>query len=86
MFQRGYFSHVTPDGKNLADRLKEGNIIYMFAGENLALAPDTDLAMEGLMKSPGHRKNILSDGFRKIGVGVMDGGDRGLMFTQNFTD
>ena len=30
--------------------------------------------------------NILKDGFRRVGIGVMDGGIYGKMFVQEFTD
>ena len=30
--------------------------------------------------------NILNPGFRKIGIGVLDGGVYGKMFVQEFTD
>jgi uncharacterized protein YkwD len=37
-----------------------------------------------LMNSPGHRANILQSNFGRLGIGVLDGGKRGLMITQNF--
>lgn len=86
MFTRGFFSHFTPDGLSPFDRMGKAGIEFQFAGENLALAPSTDLAMQGLMNSPGHRKNILSPNFNKIGVGVIDGGIYGKMYSQEFTD
>lgn len=86
MFERGYFSHYTPDGVSPFDRLAMANIDYRYAGENLALAPNVMLAMQGLMNSPGHRENILSPNFKKVGIGVMDGGIYGEMFSQEFTD
>lgn len=86
MFGRGYFSHYTPEGLSPFDRMASANISYTFAAENLALAPNTDLAMQGLMQSKGHRDNILSPNFRKVGIGVIDGGIYGEMFTQEFTD
>jgi len=86
MFKRGYFSHYTPDGISPFDRMQKAGIEFNFAGENLALAPSTDLAMQGLMASPGHRKNILSPNFNKIGVGVIDGGIYGKMYSQEFTN
>ncbi len=86
MFARGYFSHYTPEGYSPFDRMKQAGITYGFAGENLALAPSTDLAMQGLMNSPGHKANILSADFRKVGIGVMDGGIYGEMFSQEFSD
>jgi uncharacterized protein YkwD len=86
MLQGGYFSHYDPNGASPFDRMDRYGIVYLSAGENLALAPNTTLAMQGLMNSPGHRANILSPDFRKIGVGVMDGGVYGKMFVQEFTD
>lgn len=86
MLDRGYFSHYTPEGKSPFDRMAELDIEYKFAGENLALAPSTKLAMRGLMNSAGHRENILSKNFGTIGIGVIDGGIYGEMFCQEFTD
>lgn len=86
MFIRGYFAHVNPDGKDPFDRMNEYGIKYKAAGENLALAPNVELAHEGLMNSPGHRANILTSEFGLIGIGCIDGGSYGKMFSQEFTD
>lgn len=86
MLQRGYFSHYNPEGQSPFDRMDEYGIDYLAAGENLALAPNTELAMQGLMNSPGHRANILSPDYNKIGIGTMDGGIYGKMYTQEFTN
>jgi uncharacterized protein YkwD len=37
-----------------------------------------------LMNSPGHRANILRPQFGRVGIGVMDGGSKGLMISQEF--
>lgn len=84
MWERGYFSHINPDGKDPFDRMREQNIHFLAAGENIALAPTTALAHRGLMNSPGHRRNILDSNFRRVGIGVINGGIYGKMFTQNF--
>jgi uncharacterized protein YkwD len=84
MFARGYFSHVTPDGKDPFDRIRQAKVNYLTAGENIALAPTLPLAHQGLMKSPGHRANILRPAFGRVGIGIVDGGRRGEMVTQNF--
>lgn len=86
MLVRGYFSHYNPERESPFDRMENEGISYLHAGENLALAPSVGLAMQGLMDSKGHRANILSPQFHKIGIGVMDGGIYGKMFTQEFTD
>jgi len=36
------------------------------------------------MNSPGHRANILHKDFGRVGIGIMDGGIRGLMVSQEF--
>ena len=86
MFRRGYFSHYSPEGTSPFDRMEASNIDFITAGENLALAPSTELAMDGLMNSPGHKANILSPEFGRVGIGAMQGGIYGLMFAQEFTD
>ncbi|MCL5010490.1 MAG: CvpA family protein [Patescibacteria group bacterium] len=86
MFKRGYFSHYTPEGLSPFDRMGEADISFTYAGENLAFAPNVELAMQGLMKSPGHRANILSVNFGRVGIGVIDGGIYGEMFCQEFTN
>ena len=84
MFARGYFAHDTPDGLSPFDRMREANVRFITAGENLALAPTLQIAHTGLMNSPGHRANILRREFGRVGIGVMDGGMRGLMVSQEF--
>lgn len=86
MFKRGYFSHYTPEGQDVANRADKYDVKYMVIGENLAFAPTLVSAHKGLMNSPGHRENILSPDFNKVGIGVMDGGIYGKMFTQVFSD
>lgn len=84
MFARGYFAHDTPEGLTPFDRMREANVRFLAAGENLALAPTLSLAHTGLMNSPGHRANILRPQFGRVGIGIMDGGLRGLMVSQEF--
>lgn len=86
MFERGYFSHYNPEGESPFDRMDKNGINYMSAGENLAFAPGVAIAHQGLMDSPGHRANILSSDFGKVGIGVIDGGIYGKMFVQEFTN
>jgi len=86
MFKRLYFSHINPEGQSAGERLSGSGVSYGLAGENLAYAPDVLTAHNGLMDSVGHRENILDPRFRRIGIGVIDGGIWGQMYTQNFTD
>ena len=84
MFARGYFAHETPDGVTPAGRLRAAGLHFRATGENLALAPNLEWAHEGLMKSPGHRDNILNPAFGRVAIGIVDGGVHGLMVTQTF--
>jgi uncharacterized protein YkwD len=86
MFVRGYFAHLNPDGKNPFQRMKEANISFNTAGENLALAQTVEIAHNNLMNSPGHKANILNPSFGRVGIGILDGGFHGLMISQEFRD
>jgi uncharacterized protein YkwD len=86
MLARGYFAHVTPEDRDPFDRIREGKVRFLTAGENLAFAQSLPVAHRGLMNSPGHRANILRPQFGRLGIGIMDGGRFGLMVTQNFRD
>jgi uncharacterized protein YkwD len=84
MFGRGYFSHISPEGFTPFDRMARDGVTFLTAGENLALAQTLTIAHNGLMKSPGHRANILNPAFGRLGIGILDGGIYGFMVTQNF--
>jgi uncharacterized protein YkwD/uncharacterized membrane protein required for colicin V production len=86
MFQRDYFSHTSPTGGSPFDRMHAAGIAFLVAGENLAFAPNVDIAHRGLMNSPGHRANILRPEFGKVGIGVIRSPAQGSMFTQEFTN
>ncbi|MBW2172257.1 MAG: CAP domain-containing protein, partial [Deltaproteobacteria bacterium] len=58
------FSHKDPDGDDVIDRLKGEGLFFLTAAENICGVPsDTsnipDAAVEGWMKSPGHRWTIV---------------------------
>ncbi|MHB1330826.1 MAG: CvpA family protein [Minisyncoccota bacterium] len=86
MWERQYFAHESPDGKLPFDRMREAGVSFLSAGENLALARTVERAHDGLMNSEGHKRNILDPTFGRIGIGVIDGGIYGKMFTQNFAN
>ena len=79
MLNRNYFSHTDPQGRTLKERLP-ANFAARQWGENIWTGRGYDprqvryLAqkiMDGWMKSPGHRENILTPGYTHLGVGVM---------------
>jgi uncharacterized protein YkwD len=80
MVARRFFDHVNPDGKNQADRAAAegysgsvGENIY--TGTGTAVTPRA--AVRWWMKSAGHRKNILTKGYRDAGMGIAVGSPLG---------
>ncbi len=84
MLQRGYFSHVTPEGNDPFYRMKKAGITYKRAGENLAYASTLAKAHNGLMHSKLHKAAILNPQFKRVGIGIIDAGKNGLMIAQEF--
>jgi uncharacterized protein YkwD len=84
LLHRAYFSHTSPDGENPQDRIQRAGYGNLTAeacscrsfraafGENLAKGQKTiENVMEDWMESPDHKRNILSDNFAEIGVGIV---------------
>jgi uncharacterized protein YkwD len=78
MVTRGYFSHVTPEGLTLDDRLTEHGLAPNWSGENIqrntrSTSEAANYALTWFMNSRPHRNNILHEHFDRIGVGVAEG-------------
>lgn len=84
MINRHYFSHQSPTYGSPFQMLKRFGIRYRTAGENIAGNPSVQGAHAALMRSPGHRANILNRRFTHVGIGIKRGGPYGMMFTQLF--
>ncbi|WP_409305304.1 CAP domain-containing protein [Peribacillus sp. SCS-155] len=82
MSEASYFSHTSPTKGELSDRLKEGEVSYVEAGENIAAKyVDAAAAMEGWLNSESHRETMLNEDFTHLGVGVYRN-----FYTQNFIE
>lgn len=69
-----YFSHVSPDNKNLLDFLKNAGYQYTVAGENLAMGfSSAEEVMKAWQKSQTHNNNLLDPDFKEIGVAMASG-------------
>jgi hypothetical protein len=74
MADKGYFSHVSPDGKTPWYWLDQVQYPYSYAGENLAVDfNDSKEVEEAWMASPTHRANIVKPQYTRIGIGVAKG-------------
>ena len=65
-----YFSHTSPAYGDIADMLRRFGVQFTAAGENIAHHATIEKSQAALISSPGHRRNILSAGYTKAGVGV----------------
>ena len=86
MINEEYFSHYSPNYGSPFDMMKQLNINYYLAGENIAGAPQVEQAHQSLMNSPSHKENILHPEFTHVGIGIINGGPYGKMYTQEFAD
>jgi hypothetical protein len=74
MASKGYFSHVSPDGKDPWYWLKQVGYEYQYSGQNLAVNfSDSDQVETAWMNSPTHRANIVKPQYTEIGIGVANG-------------
>jgi uncharacterized protein YkwD len=79
---QNYFSHESPNYGDLEDRLKEAEIPYETAGENLAtFYYDPIEVIHGWLNSPDHREMLMNEDFTHVGTGAF-----GKYYTQNFVE
>jgi uncharacterized protein YkwD len=88
MAEENFFDHESPSGETVVDRAKKAGLEYWRLGENIFKSVNVpnpaDRAVDAWMKSPGHRKNILTEEFTTTGLGVWKQG-KTVYFTQEFT-
>ncbi len=83
MAARGFFDHVTPDGRSPWDRADAAGVAGLGA-ENIARGQaDARAVVAAWMASPGHRANILNCDLTRHGLG-MEPGAGGPWWTQVF--
>lgn len=81
------FSHTRPDGRNFATALKEQEVSYRRAGENIAWGQRSpEEVVNAWMSSKGHRANIMNANFTKIGVGYYQNARGTNYWCQLFTN
>lgn len=70
MCARDYFDHTNPDGDGPGQRVSNAGLPHRGIGENIAAGNMSPMAThQQWMGSPGHRRNILSEGYTRIGIG-----------------
>ncbi|MBP2649265.1 MAG: SCP-like extracellular [Firmicutes bacterium] len=84
MINRNYFAHTNPEGKSPFDRMRQANISYLYAGENLAIDRSVSGAETAFMGSSGHRANILNSHYTEVGIGVVHSSTGSVYVVQEF--
>jgi uncharacterized protein YkwD len=74
MAARRYFSHTSPEGGRVGDRLSAAGVAWRAVAENIGYGPvSADEMVRMWVSSAGHRENIDDCAYTHHGVGVRDG-------------
>ena len=88
MRDHGFMGHVSASSGDIGDRLRRAGYPYSYAAENIAKSSSLWEAVESLMRSPGHRANLLATDPTHAGIGVAIAtdadGKRTFLVTQVF--
>ena len=84
MAEKHYIEHRSPTYGDPGEMLKRFGVSWAASGENIASYTTVRAAHDALMKSPGHRSNIMSTEFDRIGIGTARGLNGQRLFVQLF--
>ncbi|HAR95396.1 MAG TPA: hypothetical protein DCR97_05465 [Deltaproteobacteria bacterium] len=75
MLAKQYFGHVSPSGQEASDIAERRGYRYKTIAENIVRGSfrTNQGVVDCWMRSPAHRKNILSTDIREIGVAIVRG-------------
>ena len=76
-------SHQFPGEPTVQERVGATRLRFNAVAENVAEGPDVNTAHSALMKSPGHRANILHQDYNAIGISIVER-NHTLFITQDF--
>lgn len=70
MVENNYFSHTSPTYGSPFEMMQNAGVTYISAGENIAGNSNIDDAISSFLNSEEHSKNILSNSYNYIGIGI----------------
>lgn len=86
--ENDYWAHFAPDHTTPWSFIVSADYQYTFAGENLARGIyGSKEVVDSWIKSPEHEKNLLSDKYTEIGIGILEGrlsGEETIIVVQMF--
>jgi uncharacterized protein YkwD len=72
MAEQNFFGHAGKDGSKFSSRIKRQGYSYRAAAENIAAGHRTAMqAVQGWLKSAGHRRNMLDCRMKETGIAVV---------------
>lgn len=88
MMSHGYFGHVDPQGRSVANRVEAAGMEWRAVGENIAIYDSVESAEAAFMNEPrfrkNHRANILSSNYTDVGIGIVQAPGGRFYITQDF--
>ncbi len=82
--ENSYFSHISPTYGTPFEMLRNNQISYKTASENIAGNSNISGAFESWMNSESHKNNILSNTYNYTGIAVVDSIAYGKIIVQLF--
>ena len=79
-----YFAHESPHLRSCQRHAENVRLSFSSAGENIAHHATTEKAHAAFMSSDGHRRNILSSAWQKVGLGIVYDANGYVYVTQIF--
>lgn len=79
-----YFAHTSPTYGDVRSMLRTFGYAYDGASENIAHHATVEKAQAAFLSSPGHRKNVMSSAYTKVGLGVAIDAQGYVYLTQIF--
>ena len=69
MAQRNYFSHTSPEGASMVERVEATGYQWSTLAENIAAGQRTiQVVMDGWIDSDGHCANVMNPRLRDVGM------------------
>jgi uncharacterized protein YkwD len=86
MAARRYLAHASPEGVDWVGRLGRARVEgFAMAGENVGLTTrrsPNDEILQGWIRSPVHRENLLAAPYNATGLGIARAADGAFYYTQ----
>ena len=84
MVKNSYFSHTSPTYGSPFKMMKTYKVSYKVAGENIAGNPSLQDAVTAWLNSATHKKNILSNSYNYVGIGIEKSDTYGYVISTMF--